>query len=313
MFDAAECMFLYLESSLRVGSGEAGGEIDLPIQREAATGYPLVPGSSLKGVLRARARSQQAPAELLALLGSEPESDEVHPSCVVISDSLPLLFPARALTGLFAWVTSLETLSRFVRDLAVYGVKNPKPPQLPVIDPDTAGVTSETPLLGTAKTLVLEELSFPAKAFEEVGALGAWLAENAFPDDPVYQYWRQRAARGVVVLPEQAYRHLVLHGTQMLQRIRIDPRTGTAAAGSLWSEEYLPPETLMYAFAGVNLPDQPPSYITKASNVSDWVKGLVPGHLQVGAGRTLGHGIVRVRWTGKKAPRTRQRAQPTKT
>src|SRR5271157_1344692 len=96
MFDAAECMFLYLESSLRVGSGEPGAEIDLPIQREAATGYPLVPGSSLKGVLRARARSQQAPAELLALLGSEPESGELHPSCVVVSDSLPLLIRARA-------------------------------------------------------------------------------------------------------------------------------------------------------------------------------------------------------------------------
>jgi len=312
MFDAAECMFLYLESSLRVGSGEPGAEIDLPIQREAATGYPLVPGSSLKGVLRARARSQQAPAELLALLGSEPESDEVHPSCVVVSDSLPLLFPARSLTGLFAWVTSLETLSRFVRELAVYGVKNPKPPQLPVIDPDAASVAPEAPLLGTGKTLVLEELSFPVKTCEEVGALGAWLAENAFPDDPVYQYWRQRAARGVVVLPEQAYRYFVLHGTQTLQRIRIDPRTGTAAEGSLWSEEYLPPETLMYAFAGVNLPDQPPSYITKATQLTDWLKGLVPGHLQVGAGRTLGHGIVRVRWTGKKAPRTRQSAPPSK-
>ncbi len=308
MFDAAECMFLYLESSLRVGSGEPGAEIDLPIQRESATGYPLVPSSSLKGVLRARARAQQAPADLLALFGSESENDEVHPSCIVVSDSLPLLFPARSLTGLFAWVTSLETLSRFVRELAVYGVKSPKPPQLPAVNPDAAGVAPEAPLLGTGKTLVLEELSFPVQASEEVGALGAWLAENAFPDDAVYQYWRQKAARGVVVLPEQAYRYFVCHGTQTLTRIRIDPRTCTAAEGSLWSEEYLPPETLMYAFAGVNLPDQPPTHITKASNLTDWLRGLVPGHLQVGAGRTLGHGIVRVRWTGKKASRSRQSA-----
>ncbi len=312
MFDAAECMFLYLESSLRVGSGEPGAEIDLPIQREAATGYPLVPGSSLKGVLRARARGQQAPAELLALLGSEPESDELKPSCIVVSDSLPLLFPARSLTGLFAWVTSLETLSRFVRELAVYGLKNPQPPQLPVLDPHAASVAPDTPLLGAGKTLVLEELSFPVQTCDEVGPLGVWLAENAFPDDPVYEFWRQRAACGVVVLPEQAYRHFVLHGTQTLQRIRIDPRTGTAAEGSLWSEEYLPPETLTYAFAGANLPDQPPSFITKASQLTDWLKGLVPGHLQVGSGRTLGHGIVRVRWTGKKAHRTRPSARTSK-
>lgn len=281
----------------------------MPIQREAATGYPLIPASSLKGVLRARARSQQAPAELVAFLGSEPEGDEVRPSCVAISDSVPLLFPARALTGIFAWVTSLETMSRFVRDLAVYGVKNLKPPQLPALDPTSAGVALETPLLGTAKTLVLEEFTFPARACEEVGALGTWLAENAIPDDPAYDYWRQKAARGVVVLPEAAYRHFVRYGTQTLQRIRIDPQTGTAAEGSLWSEEYLPPETLMYAFAGVNLPDQPPSYIAQASDLRDWLKKLASGRLQIGAGRTLGHGIVRVRWTGKSAPQTPKQAR----
>ena len=43
MFAAAECMFMYVESSLRVGSGEDRLEVDLPIQREAATGYPLAP------------------------------------------------------------------------------------------------------------------------------------------------------------------------------------------------------------------------------------------------------------------------------
>lgn len=312
MFDAAECMFLYLESSLRVGDGAGQTEIDLPIQRESATNYPLVPASSLKGVLRARARSQQAPAELFALLGSEPESDAVLPSCVVISDSVPLLFPVRSLTGLFAWVTSIETLSRFVRDLTVYGVKNLKPPPLPTLEPAAAGVALEAPVLGTGKTLVLEELSFPVRELAEVAALGAWLAENAFPDEPVFQYWRQRAAGGVVVLPEGAYRHFVTHGTQVTPRIRIDPRTGTAAEGSLWSEEFLPPETLLYAMAGANLPAEPPSYLKKGSDLIDWVRGLVPGHLQVGSGRTLGHGIVRVRWTGKKTPRPRRSSPASK-
>ena len=54
MFDAAECLFLYVESSLRVGGEEDGIDIDLPVQREAATGYPVVPASSLKGALRPR-------------------------------------------------------------------------------------------------------------------------------------------------------------------------------------------------------------------------------------------------------------------
>src|SRR5437016_2299514 len=255
MFDAAECLFLYLESSLRVGSEEEGIDIDLPIQREAATGYPLLPASSLKGVLRSRARLQQAPIELLGLLGSPPESEEPQPkpSSVVVSDAIPLVFPVRSLTGLFAWVTSVETLSRFRRDVAAYGVKIAELPQPPALDPETAGVAPETPLLGSKQTLVLEEFTFPVRVAEEVGALGAWLAENAFPDDPVFEFWRSRAARGVVVLPEGAYRYFVEHGTQVVPRIRIDPLTGTAADGSLWTEEYLPPETLLYALVGANL------------------------------------------------------------
>ncbi len=312
MFAAAECMFLYLESSLRVGSGEDRLEVDLPIQREAATGYPLVPGSSVKGVLRARARSQQAPVEAIGLLGSAPESEEQQPSSVVVSDALPLLFPVRSLTGLFAWVTSLDVWSRFERDLAAYGVKVSKLPQLPALTPETAGVAPEVPLLGSKQTLVLEELSFPTQVVEEVGTLGSWLADHAFPDEPVFDYWRQRAARGVVLLPEGAYRYFVTHGTQVVPRIRIDPQTRTAADGSLWTEEYLPPETLMYARVGVNLPDAPPGWIKKATDLIDWVRGLAPGYLQMGGGQTLGHGIVRVRWTGKKLARARRGSQAKK-
>ena len=104
MFAAADCLFFYLESSLRVGSGEPRSDVDLPIQREAATSYPVVPGSSLKGVLRGSARSQQAPPELLGLLGSEPGGVELQPSSIIVSDAFPLLFPVRSLCGLFAWL-----------------------------------------------------------------------------------------------------------------------------------------------------------------------------------------------------------------
>jgi CRISPR-associated protein Cmr4 len=306
MFDAAECMFLYLESSLRVGDDKEGIEIDLPVQREAATGYPLLPASSLKGVLRSRARAQQAPIELLGLLGSAPESEDIEPtpSNVIVSDSIPLLFPVRSLTGLFTWVTSVETLSRFGRDMAAYGVKAEPLPQLPALDAETAGVAPETPLLCRKQTLVLEEFTFPVRVAEEVGALGAWMAENAFPDDPAFDFWRSRAARGVVVLPEGAYRHFVTHGTQVVPRIRIDPDTGTASDGSLWTEEFLPPETLLYALVGANLPDSPAKEIKKAADLTEWVRRLAPVSLQLGSGRTLGHGIVRVRWTGKKLAKT---------
>jgi CRISPR-associated protein Cmr4 len=265
-------------------------------------------------VLRSRARLQQAPIELLGLLGSPPEGAEPQPkpSSVVVSDAIPLLFPVRSLSGLFAWVTSLETLSRFQRDVAAYGVKVAPLPALPELDPEAAGVAPETPLLSRKQTLVLEEFSFAVRVAEEVGALGAWLAETAFPEDPVFQFWRARAARNMVVLPEGAYRHFLEHGTQVVPRIRIDPLTGTASEGSLWTEEYLPPETLLFALVGANLPDSPPKEIKKASDLIEWVRRLAPGPLQLGSGQTLGHGIVRVRWTGKKPARAARKSPAKK-
>ena len=93
MFDAAECMFLYLESSLRVGSGEPGYEIDLPIQREAATGYPLVPGSSLKGVLRAALARNWRPPSCLPCSARNRKATNCNP--VASSSPIPCLSCSR--------------------------------------------------------------------------------------------------------------------------------------------------------------------------------------------------------------------------
>jgi CRISPR-associated protein Cmr4 len=313
MFDAAECAFLYLETSLQIGSGEQTREVDVPVQREAATGYPLLPSSSFKGVLRARARAQQAPEERQRLLGSAPESDEKQPSCVVLSDGLPLLFPVRSLAGLFAWTTSAEAWARFSRDAAAYGVKLTKLPALPALPADTAGVAPGTPLLSGKGNLVLEELTFPVQQAAEVEAVGAWLAEHAFPEGPAFDFWRQRAGRGVVVLPESAYRYFLNHGTQVVPRIRMNPATGTAAEGSLWTEEYLPPETLMYTLVGVRWPGEagPLPPFKSPAEALGWVQGLAPGPLHIGGGVTLGHGLVRLRWTGKKPARASRKSKKT--
>jgi len=47
---------LLAETFVHPGAGSSGGAIDLPVAREAATGYPFIAGSSLKGALRECAR-----------------------------------------------------------------------------------------------------------------------------------------------------------------------------------------------------------------------------------------------------------------
>lgn len=53
MFQAARMLYLYVETPLHAGTGRGLGAIDLPIQRERLTGYPIVQASGLKGRLRA--------------------------------------------------------------------------------------------------------------------------------------------------------------------------------------------------------------------------------------------------------------------
>ncbi|NMB17226.1 MAG: hypothetical protein GX980_08970 [Firmicutes bacterium] len=54
-------LFLYGQSWLHPGAGASTGSIDLPVQREVHTDYPMIPASSVKGSLRAMAEETVSP------------------------------------------------------------------------------------------------------------------------------------------------------------------------------------------------------------------------------------------------------------
>lgn len=55
MFEAKALLYLYVETPLHAGSGTSLGVVDLPVQRERVTNYPMVQASGIKGKLRAEA------------------------------------------------------------------------------------------------------------------------------------------------------------------------------------------------------------------------------------------------------------------
>ncbi len=57
MFEKALILGLYSVTSVHAGSGAELSVIDLPIQRERHTGFPVIWGQSLKGVLRSTYKS----------------------------------------------------------------------------------------------------------------------------------------------------------------------------------------------------------------------------------------------------------------
>ncbi|MGQ9918070.1 MAG: RAMP superfamily CRISPR-associated protein, partial [Bryobacteraceae bacterium] len=52
MFQKQSAVFLYAVSPVHMGTGQAIGVIDNPVQRERHTGHPCFAGSGIKGAVR---------------------------------------------------------------------------------------------------------------------------------------------------------------------------------------------------------------------------------------------------------------------
>src|SRR2546421_5437268 len=113
----ARLTFVHALSPLHAGIGQGAGVIDLPIAREKATGLPFLPGSSLKGALKALCPDENTRKRIFGAdpTGSDTSNDYASP--VQFSDQRLLLLPVRSLAGTFAWVTSPYILDRFARDI----------------------------------------------------------------------------------------------------------------------------------------------------------------------------------------------------
>ncbi len=311
-------LYLYAETPVHAGVGFVGdGPVDLPIQREAISGYPMVRSSSLKGALRAAFRNVAASEEVVALFGSEPgdaqqaehntaqkdaEKDaEAQMATLIIGDARLLLFPVAALFDTFAWVTSADVLARFQREMQRRGV-DLKAPSVPAPGEGSAWTPPQSRLVTEQGELLLEEFTFQARPHEAIGTIGTWLAKAIFPQDDAYAYWRQRVRSNLVILPEDAFRHFVTVGTEVVQRIRIDPATGIAKSGALWSEEYVPAETVFYAMIGARKPVTASSSLRSAQDALALLQTKLGGYLHVGGGRNLDRGAVRLRWAKEFTP-----------
>ena len=304
MFDRAALAFLYTETPLHAGSGTSLGIVDLPIQRERATGYPLVQASGFKGCLRdaaERADSHQERVEIV--FGPETERASEHAGALSVGDARILLFPVRSLVGVWAWGTSRNVLARLQRDAEMAGVPIDWEPIGPDAPEAGAGAGDQAFVLdGSAVAVdgqvVLEEFAFEAVPTPELEAVARWLMENALPQGDEYGYWREALPKHLVVLPETAFRDFVQYATEIVARIRIHDEKKTVDRGGLWTEEHLPAETVLYAtlFASRPRVPNPLSGLENAGQVLEFVKSCVDNRrLQLGGDATVGRGIVKVR------------------
>lgn len=305
MINATKTLYLYVETPLHAGVGSGLSSIDLPIQRERTTHYPMIQGSGIKGKLRAiaedmaeRGESTLTKERVTIMFGPKDNGAE-HAGALIAGDARILLFPVRSLNGVFAYTTSCDVLARFKRDRERSGEELPWRVPSPVnnnpSEPPVALIT-ENSQVSASKTVVLEELSFPARPNSEVDVIASWIAAHALPD--THDYWRKKLQRSLVILPDDDFRDFTLHATEIITRIKIDRATKTVAEGALWTEEHLPTDTLLYV----------PIYATnsrkaeQAVSAADILRDAVSlennqgGYIQLGGDETVGRGLVRLHW-----------------
>jgi CRISPR-associated protein Cmr4 len=297
MFAAKTMLYVYVETPLHAGSGRALGNVDLPIQRERVTGYPIVQASSLKGRLRAAGAAKKMPV-LEVIFGPDTEHASDHAGALSPGDAKILLFPVRSLAGVFAWTTSVEVLNRFRRDAAIVGIEPAwETPKAPEEEKGNALIGSSA--LKASDKIVLEEFTFTPddSQAKTVQVIGEWLVKHALPQTDEYDYWRKELPKRLVILPNDDFCDFVTFSTEVATRIKLNTETKTVdkETGALWTEEYLPTDTLLYAPLMATPPRRKDSDLKSGQDVLQAVKDLNLARVQLGGNETVGRGSVYLR------------------
>ena len=320
MYRTAVPLFFVCETPLHAGSGKELGVVDLPIQRERHTKFPKIEASSLKGALR-ESFAQQANATLKEkeksnyatqnvdlAFGPADVSSNAHAAALGFTDARLLFFPVKSVRGLFAWVTCPRVLEQFRSDfakldqpLAVAGLD-----QLFQPEEGHAWLLSDTTSLrlGNSERIILEEFAFKTEvkpAPTVTGEpMGAYLAKRLFGTDT---WWSDKLQRDLVVLRDEDFGDFVQLSTEVVTRIKINPKTGTVDAenGALFAEEFLPVDSVLYSlglfaklFSQDTLRRDPDTELgSDVAMVQQYFRDGLDTTIQLGGDATLGKGVLR--------------------
>jgi CRISPR-associated protein Cmr4 len=322
MYERSMLMFLYANSPVHFGAGVSLGAVDLPVQRERHTGYPMAQGSGLKGALRHHleagvrnggAEAQDRKKRVKWLFGPDGEGEQArdHAGAVAFGDGRLLLFPVRSLIGTFAYCTSAVSLGRLRRDIELAGVTAEW--QAPGSPPAGKAWVARGSGVMTARKVVLEDFDLTAEEREDVGteegSIARWIADHALPQSDAFEHFRARVRSHLVVLDDELFAHLTRLATVVEPHVKIDDDTGTAAGTAFFYAEHLPPDSLLWSLVGIASPrgrredreELQRLGLVSAEAAEVDLRNMLDGKtVQAGAEATTGRGLMHVRFVWER-------------
>lgn len=278
-------------SNIHCGTGQGVGDIDLPTAREAATGFPLIPGSTVKGVMRDYfSHVGNGKENLTAAFGPDfgTADADAHASALMITDARLLLLPVRAFAGVFAYVTCPLALRRFAQDMSQVGMELPA--GVPAVAPGSA-LSAVDSVNRVGDAILLEDLDLNAlDGGEDWGKWRQLITKSVFDEE-----WGESvAASRLILVDDDVFKFLCTTGLPVTARIKLDPQTGTVAKGALWYEESMPSETILCGLVAATHPLTQPR-IEADRILKDYALETLT--LQLGGMATTGKGLCLMRFS----------------
>ncbi len=282
-------------SQIHCGIGQGLNDIDLPTARNKVSGHPLVPASSLKGVLKDefmnKNQDEAWQADCVALFGGDGSSE--HASAISVGDANLLALTVRSFFGTYAYLASPYTLLQFKQLLKRRG----ETVELNVPQANTESykvqICQDSLLTQTDNNQVLlEELDLLIDTTTKADVWAELIAPLFFDDAEGQSIFKKRFA----IVDDNALNFICDTGLPVDARIAIDDKTGTVKLGALWYEETVPAESLFMGNIAVDR-SYHPQWKKSAQELNRLLLDASPVHCQVGGKSTTGKGFVEINFT----------------
>lgn len=286
--DQASILKMYAVTPCHAGCGASSGIVDLPIQRERHTQWPVIQASGMKGAMRShfdrfktniKDQAQIKDFDKITdyIFGSEKSE---FAGSLSVSDAKILAFPMRSNCAPFVWITCPAVLKRLSRDLILAKKERP---DLKALDSLTEG-TAWCVAGNLSGQVLLEDMEVK---IEDGSATIKAIA-------PLLQYLTD--AYNLLIVRDEIFNYGVTSCTQVMAQIKINQATGTTQDGSLRYQEELPPDSIMYCVILWGASRDAENSV-KADTIRQFLeKDVMASHLQVGGDETLGRGIFELSW-----------------
>lgn len=290
MFENTSIAIMYAVTPCHAGSGSALGVVDLPIQRERHTNWPMIQASGVKGAFRAnfdRFKNNIADKEQIKDFEKLTESvfgtssDGGYAGSLSISDAKILAFPMRSNASPFVWITCPAVLKRLEKDLSVANFDS--------IEFDSSKFSaSDDKAISLGKSglkgnVLLEdyEVQVADTEIEEFSKIASFFKD----------------AERLLLVSDEVFNYGVSNCTQIMAQIKIDSKTGTTQDGSLRYQEELPSDTIMYTV--IHWGDSKNSLEDKlrAETIKKFItEEVIANHIQIAGDETCGRGVFQLAW-----------------